>query len=240
MDKKDLSFTMAKRLKQLRNEHELSHQGLSDALNEMLGVSIHPDSLKKYEVSTEHHSTPFKNLGMRVEYLTALASFYNVSADYILGLTDTRSPSADMQTACQVTNLNEHSIKCLLAFMDSADKKSYSYRERYGVLSDYAFAMVNEFIAFALDYHDGFGFPFDRYLAFRQLTDDHNKARIAWNQMDSDEREHHSAKIMEAFRDRSFDDSGYYPLLTADAADFFRTDFCDTFKNFLKAKHPLK
>jgi hypothetical protein len=124
--------------------------------------------------------------------------------------------------------------------MGSSDETHISYREKYGTLADYAFAMVNEFIAFALDYNEGFGFPFDRYLAFRQQTDDHNKERTAWEQMDCEAKEHRTAEFMETFRDRSFDGSGFYPMITADAADFFRTDFCDGFKNYLKAKHPLK
>ena len=107
---------MAARLKQLREEHGLSHQKLSDTLDEMLGISISKDSLMKYEVATEHHSTPFKNLGMRVEYLTALASFYNVSTDYILGLTDIRSPSIDTQAIIAQTGLTEENVKTLEAF----------------------------------------------------------------------------------------------------------------------------
>lgn len=232
----ELSFTMAARLKQLREEAGLSHQKLS----EQLANTISRDSLINYEVISEHHSSSFKNLGMSVKNLYALAAFYGVSTDYILGLTDTRSPSADVQTACQTTGLNEQSINCLLGFMGSSDETHISYREKYGTLADYAFAMVNEFIAFALDYNEGFGFPFDRYLAFRQQTDDHNKERTAWEQMDFEAKEHRTAEFIETFRDRSFDGSGFYPMITADAADFFRTDFCDGFKNYLKAKHPLK
>jgi hypothetical protein len=33
--------------------------------------------------------------------------------------------------------------------------------------------------------------------------------------------------------------NGMYPLLPADASDFFRKTFCDDFKEYLKAKHPL-
>lgn len=116
MDKKDFSFAMAARLKKLRNEHGLSHQKLSDTLDEMLGIGISPDSLKKYEVATEHHSTPFKNLGMRVEYLTALAALYNVSTDYILGLTNIRSPSADTQAIIAQTGLTEENVSLLERF----------------------------------------------------------------------------------------------------------------------------
>ena len=53
---------------------------------------------------------------MRVEYLTALASFYNVSTDYILGLTDIRSPSIDTQAIIAQTGLTEENVKTLEAF----------------------------------------------------------------------------------------------------------------------------
>ena len=121
---------MAARLKQLRNEHGLSHQKLSDTLDEMLGIGISPDSLKKYEVATEHHSTPFKNLGMRVEYLTALATLYNVSTDYILGLTDIRSPSADTQAIIAQTGLTEDNVSLLEGF------QSQKLTEHLGFLND--------------------------------------------------------------------------------------------------------
>ena len=232
----ELSFTMAARLKQLREEAGLSHQKLS----EQLGTTISRDSLMNYEVASEHHSSSFKNLGMSVKNLYALAAFYGVSTDYILGITDTRSPSTDIQAACQTTGLNEHSVYCLLSFMDSLDESHFSYREEYGDSAEYAFAMVNEFIAFALDYNEGFGFPFDRYLAFRDQTKSHNRDKESWEQMDWKAKEHRSAKFIETFRDRCFDGSGFYPMTTADAADFFRSDFCDSFKNYLKSKHPLK
>ncbi|MCI7727893.1 MAG: hypothetical protein MSH58_12305 [Clostridiales bacterium] len=93
---KDSSFIMAKRLKELREEKKLSHISLSKALKEQYGIDISRDSLMCYEVSDPHHTKAYKNEGMRVEYLRCFSEFYDVSSDYLLGLTDDRNkkPSA--------------------------------------------------------------------------------------------------------------------------------------------------
>lgn len=90
------SLIMAKRLKELREEHELSHVLLSKALKEKYDIDISRDSLMSYEVSDPYHTKAYKNEGMRVEYLRCLADFYGVSSDYLLGLTNdpAKKPSA--------------------------------------------------------------------------------------------------------------------------------------------------
>lgn len=85
------SLIMATRLKQLREERKLSHVSLSAALKRDYGIDISRDSLMSYEVSDPNHSKVYKNEGMRVEYLRCLSDFYNVSSDYLLGLTNDRS-----------------------------------------------------------------------------------------------------------------------------------------------------
>lgn len=90
------SLIMAARLKQLRKERKLSHVALSTALNQAYGIDISRDSLMSYEVTDPNHSKHYKNEGMRVEYLRCLADFYNVSSDYLLGLTNdpSKNPAA--------------------------------------------------------------------------------------------------------------------------------------------------
>ena len=229
----ELSFTMAARLKQLREEAGLSHQKLS----EQLATTISRDSLINYEVISEHHSSSFKNLGMSVKNLYALAAFYGVSTDYILGLTDTRSPSADVQTACQITGLNESSIFSLRRYMD-VDDGYLSLHEKYGKqYSRYALDMVDEFIDYALNYSDENDIPFDKYLAFRQQNEERRDSIEKWKLMTLEEHQSHTFEMMEihqtAFK------CGFYPLFSADASDYFRTIFCDCFKDFLKEKYPL-
>lgn len=236
----DLSFTMATRLKQLREEKGLSHQRLSESLAKTLGFTISKDSLINYEVATEHHSTPYKNLGMRVEYLHALAAFYEVSTDYILGLTDTKSPSQDVKDACEITGLSEQSVRALLYFKKPEENNCFSDNEKDAGVLEYAVAMVDDFISFALVVSDNSHLQFNNYLEFRQLVEEHNEESTAWAQMNYDDKMHQTSKILRNFQDIISSDSGFYPVRLADAANLFRTVFCDNFKNYLQSRYPLK
>ncbi len=108
------SFIMADRLKQLRETKKLSHEKLSKILSEKYGIKISSDSLMNYEVSEENHSKSYKNLGMRVEYLYCLADFYGVSADWILGISDVKSPDANLRAVVEYTGIPEDAIQAFL------------------------------------------------------------------------------------------------------------------------------
>lgn len=112
---KDLSysFIIGERLKALRTEKRLSHEALSKALQEKYDISISTDSLQNYEVIERNHSKSYKNTGMKIEYLRAFSDFYGVSSDYILGLTDYRTPDPSIKAASQLTGLSETSIDIL-------------------------------------------------------------------------------------------------------------------------------
>lgn len=112
---KSKSLIMAQRLKELRNENGLSHESLRKALMEKYEIDISVDSLKNYEVSKTPHVKAYKNDGMRVEYLRCLADFYNVSADYILGISDIKSADKGIQTIIKNTGLSEESATVLHA-----------------------------------------------------------------------------------------------------------------------------
>lgn len=107
------SFIMAERLKRLREENRYSHEKLSNALINQYGIKISPDSLMNYEVSVSHHTKAGKNQGMRVEYLRCLADFYNVSTDYLLGLSNVKTPSTDLQAVVAYTGLSEDNVATL-------------------------------------------------------------------------------------------------------------------------------
>lgn len=103
----------AQRLKELRNEKGLSHEKLASILTEQYSP-ITANSLKQYEVAEENHSKKGKVKGMKIEYLYNLASFYDVSSDYILGKADTKSPNLDINEIHKKTNLSEETIKILI------------------------------------------------------------------------------------------------------------------------------
>ena len=169
--------------------------------------------------------------------LVKIADHFNVSLDYLLGRSKARTQDNSIQAACDTTGLSEKSIYRLRNFMEASDDNHFTYYDHYGIYSAYALEMVDEFIDYALDFNKGSGFPFSNYLVFRQQQNEHNENMAKWAEMDLTEREHRSAHIIQAFQSTST--NGMYPLLPADASDFFRKTFCDDFKEYLKAKHPL-
>lgn len=65
------------RIRGLRQDHDYTQQQIAD----MLGIA--QTTYSQYEL--EKRPLP-------IEYLVALCKFYNVSADYMLGLTDKKRP----------------------------------------------------------------------------------------------------------------------------------------------------
>lgn len=112
MDTDKLSVALATRLKQERTSRNLSHVALRNALKEQYGIDISKDTLINYETGLNHTKTK-KNLGMRVEYLMYFADFFGVSSDYLLGLSDIRTPNLDTQIICKKTGLTEKSLENL-------------------------------------------------------------------------------------------------------------------------------
>lgn len=118
------SFIMAERLKQLREGRGLSYDKLSKALADQYGVKISPDSLINYEVADANHTKAYKNQGMRVEYLRCLANFYQVSADYLIGISDVKSQDSSISTIVKSTGLSESAALSLKIAKDAADNKN--------------------------------------------------------------------------------------------------------------------
>lgn len=132
------SDAMAKRLKKLRTEykyigtdgkqHHLSHAVLSQRLEEF-GVSVSVSTLKNYEAPAINSSKALSNTGMNIKTLSALAKLYNVTADYILGLSDVPSISVSKQQAAKTTGLSERAIdrvKYLMQHKGSKEAKAFN------------------------------------------------------------------------------------------------------------------
>lgn len=93
----------SQRLKELREEQGWSLQNLADNL----------------EVSRA--SVGYYEKGERVpdiEVLVSISKLFNVSTDYLLGLTDIKNTSLDVKIACKVTGLSESAVKALLGYSE--------------------------------------------------------------------------------------------------------------------------
>ena len=121
--KHETSTIMAERLKALRESRGLSHEKLSIAISQQYGDNTEPsedkrlisrDSLINYEKASG------KNLGMRAEHLMRLANFYGVSTDYLIGLTDKKTPDTTAQGVIDYTGLSEENVKTLHEMVENA------------------------------------------------------------------------------------------------------------------------
>ena len=77
------------RLEDLRKEKKLSFEQLSKQLAER-GVNISHTNLKNYEINDPLHPLYGRTRSMSIEYLVAFSDFYDVSVDYLLGLSNSR------------------------------------------------------------------------------------------------------------------------------------------------------
>ena len=196
---KSTSLLMAQRLKELRTAKGLSHESLRKALMDKYEIDISTDSLKNYEVSKADHAKLYKNEGMRVEYLRCLADFFGVSADYILGITNTKATNEDVQAVCSVTGLNEDYIYNLMGLI---------HPDEAPLLRE----MVNEFLSYAVD---------DRaiatYTAFRKYIDMDNQRWDELNNLSQDEYDQRAEKMRQFVTAAS--EHGYLIMPYAQAAE---------------------
>lgn len=97
----------ANRLFRLMNENAVSQTALANA------VGVTRQSIAQY---LEGNTQP------SAEKICAIADFFNVSADYLLGRTDCKSPDIDMQAICKKTGLWPETVERLLALKKSERK----------------------------------------------------------------------------------------------------------------------
>ncbi|MBP3479415.1 MAG: helix-turn-helix transcriptional regulator [Oscillospiraceae bacterium] len=125
------NFVIAKRLRALRNQKGLSYEALRTGLAEKCGITISVDSLKNYEVITPYTKRSSNNLGMGVKYLQALADFYGVSTDYLLGRTNA---PAMRPTAVDDLGFSPEVIRWLSGFRQSSEPDEFEYISHEGLL----------------------------------------------------------------------------------------------------------
>lgn len=97
----------AERLKALRKSSGLTQEQLAKAMN----------------YSTKGSISFYENCDRApdIEFLSHVSKFFDVSADYLIGLTDLKTADTGIQTACAVTGLPEEAIN-FLASMNGNSK----------------------------------------------------------------------------------------------------------------------
>ena len=89
------------RLLKLREKRNETQQQLADA------IDITRQSLSRYETNDR---TP------NIDLVYNIAKHYNVSADYLLGLSEIQSSNKKIETACKITGLSEKAINEIIKF----------------------------------------------------------------------------------------------------------------------------
>lgn len=88
----------ALRLGDLRNKKGLSQEELSSAVN------IDRGTIAKYETQKRIPS---------YEHLTSFAEFFEVSTDYLLGITKNKTPDPEISMICEYTGLSDSAVQAL-------------------------------------------------------------------------------------------------------------------------------
>lgn len=126
----DIKSTFANRLKELRIEEGLSQEDLGKEI----GVSR--GSISYYE---KEERVP------DVVILAAISKYFNVSTDYLLGLSETKSIDEDIQTTIRTTGLSETAVQ-VLNFLGGGDQREF-FKEELDIVS---FLLESEYV-FVLD-----------------------------------------------------------------------------------------
>lgn len=113
LDSKDFDvYESSQRLRDLRTNHKTSFETLASAI----GVS--KQVLKNYELACRYRDCP-QNLqpskidaiaGMSISNLYKLAKYFDVSADYLLGISSNPTTDKDKDAVCEYTGLSQDSI----------------------------------------------------------------------------------------------------------------------------------
>lgn len=93
---------IGKRIMELRKERGEKQKDLADAI----GVN-NRETINQWESGERK---------VKAEYVILLAKHFGVSADYLLGLSTTKSRDIDVNNACRVTGLSERVVIALMAW----------------------------------------------------------------------------------------------------------------------------
>ena len=134
------------RLEDLRKEKKLSFEQFSKQLAER-GVNISHTNLKNYEINDPVHPLYGRTRSMSIEYLVAFADFYDVSVEYLLGLSNSRKQEynniSDQLGLCD--GAIEELIRCKEKSGSEEDPKMYAQQDT-AILNDFLTSMEFEIV----------------------------------------------------------------------------------------------
>lgn len=134
------------RLEDLRKEKKLSFEQLSKQLAER-GVNISHTNLKNYEINDPVHPLYGRTRSMSIEYLVAFADFYDVSVEYLLGLSNSRKQ--EYYDISEHLGLCDGAIKALIQCKENSggqeEPKMYAQQDTV-ILNDFLTSMEFEII----------------------------------------------------------------------------------------------
>ncbi len=108
------------RKKNATSEMDVAEKQSAPLASRLSGLITDSDALRKYLDVSAQAINQYK-LGISrpsLENLCKIADFYNVSVDYLLGRTGTKTVNEDIQGACKTTGLSENAIGCLQRALD--------------------------------------------------------------------------------------------------------------------------
>ena len=108
------------RLEDLRKEKKLSFEQLSKQLAER-GINISHTNLKNYEINDPVHPLYGRTRSMSIEYLVAFADFYDVSVEYLLGLSNSRK--REYHDISEQLNLSDGAIEELVRCKENSSNE---------------------------------------------------------------------------------------------------------------------
>lgn len=177
--KKDIKVIIGQRINKLLAQKNVMQKELADHL----GI--------------QHNTISYYLKGERVpdhEKLVAIAEYFNVSTDYLLGRTETETVDEDIQMICNYTGLNEAAVKRLqkrMRFYPENDILSYFIAPKSK--SRYFNDLIN--ISFSLaEYDDMYSLVVDELNSIEERIDDLSENEINLI-LDSVERNLERAKL---------------------------------------------
>lgn len=100
----EIRAEVGERIVALREARGLSQKDLSDELAK-IGLTVRRETVTQWENGTRD---------LKTEYLARLSQFFNVTTDYLLGLSNVKSTDCTFQSICKTTRLSESAVAVLL------------------------------------------------------------------------------------------------------------------------------